>query len=83
MLDLHTSQALTPCDLSHHHLCTLPFAAADLFDHTQKAVVRTPFISAAHPLPAKYSPMPLGVAKVIAGLSHGGLWGALKMAFAK
>lgn len=54
-----------------------------LFDHTQKAVVRTPFISAAHPLPAKYSPMPLGVAKVIAGLSHSGLWGALKMAFAK
>ncbi|EFN58802.1 hypothetical protein CHLNCDRAFT_140596 [Chlorella variabilis] len=54
-----------------------------MFDHTQKAVVRTPFLSAAHPLPAQYAPLPLGVAKVIAGLTHSGVWGALKMVFAR
>lgn len=54
-----------------------------MFDHTQKAVVRTPFVSAGHPQPEKYSPLPLGVAKVIAGLTHSGPWGAVKMFMAR
>lgn len=50
-----------------------------LFDHPQKAVVRTPFISPLHPLPAKYSAVPLGVAKAVVGLINGGARGLLKM----
>ena len=50
-----------------------------LYDHPQKAVVRTPFVSAAHVQPPKYAPVSLGAAKVIAGLVHSGLWGVLKM----
>ena len=52
-----------------------------LFDHPQKAVVRTPFTTPLHPMPAKYSAMPLGVAKAVAGLINGGLRGLLKMLF--
>ena len=50
-----------------------------LFDQPQKAVVRTPFISPLHPLPAKYSAVPLGVAKAVVGLINGGVRGVLKM----
>lgn len=56
---------------------------AYMFDATQKAVVRLPFVNAAQPMPEKYAPMPLGVAKVIAGLMHSGLWGALRMLAAR
>jgi hypothetical protein len=45
--------------------------------------MRTPLVSSAHPQPAKDKPIPLGAAKLIAGLSHSGLWGALKMVFAR
>lgn len=48
---------------------------------TQKAVVRTPFISSLHTQPERYAPLTLGPAKVIAGLIHGGPLGALRMAF--
>lgn len=41
--------------------------------------MRTPFISSVHPLPAHYSPLPLGAAKLVAGLTHSGLWGGLRM----
>ena len=50
-----------------------------MFDHPQKAVLRTPFVTALHPTPEGSSPLPLGPAKAIAGFVHGGLWGALKM----
>lgn len=50
-----------------------------MFDHSQKAVVRTPFVSSLHLLPQRYSPLPLPVAKIVAGLVHGGPLGALKM----
>ncbi|KAL4457777.1 hypothetical protein ABPG75_012642 [Micractinium tetrahymenae] len=54
-----------------------------LFDRPQKAAVRAPFICAAQPLPEKYAPMPLGLAKAIAGLMHSGPWGALRMLMAR
>ncbi|KAL4443037.1 hypothetical protein ABPG77_008528 [Micractinium sp. CCAP 211/92] len=54
-----------------------------MFDATRKAVVRLPFVNAAQPMPAKYSPMPLGLAKAIAGLMHSGVWGALRMLAAR
>ena len=41
--------------------------------------MRTPFISPLHPLPAKYSAVPLGAAKVVVGLINGGVRGVLKM----
>ncbi|PSC71464.1 NAD-dependent aldehyde dehydrogenase [Micractinium conductrix] len=50
-----------------------------LFDHVQKTVIRTPFVCAAHPLPEKYAPMPLGAAKLVAGLVHSGPVGALRL----
>lgn len=45
----------------------------------QKTVIRTPFVCAAHPLPEKYAPMPLGAAKLVAGLVHSGPVGALRL----
>lgn len=54
-----------------------------MFDYTQKAVVRTPFISSLHTQPERYAPLTLGPAKVIAGLIHGGPLGALRMAFSR
>lgn len=50
-----------------------------LFDKPQKTVVRTPFVSALHPMPPSVSPVGLGTAKVIAGLAHSGLLGVLRM----
>lgn len=50
-----------------------------MLDHTEKAVVRTPFVSALHPQPERYAPVPLPVAKLVAGAMHGGLWGGLKL----
>lgn len=58
---------------------SLPCPPAD----TQKAVVRTPFISSLHVQPEQYAPLPLGAAKIVAGLVHGGPWGALKMALSR
>ena len=52
-----------------------------LFDHPEKTVVRTPFLSGLHPMPPNTTKLPLRVAKVVAGLSHSGLLGALRMAF--
>lgn len=50
-----------------------------MFDHSEKAVVRTPFLSALHPQPPEAAPLPLGVAKALAGLVHSGPWGVLRM----
>ena len=54
-----------------------------MYDHAQKSVVRTPFVSSLHPLPLKYSAMGMGTAKFVAGLIHGGLLGALRMALSR
>lgn len=54
-----------------------------MYDHAQKSVVRTPFVSSLHPLPPRHAPMPLSTAKVVAGVMHGGLLGALRMAFSR
>lgn len=50
-----------------------------LYDHPQKTVVRTPFVSPLHPLPPQLSAMPLLVAKILVGLIHSGIFGVLKM----
>lgn len=50
-----------------------------LYDKPQKTVLKTPFVSSIHPLPPNVNPLPMGVAKVVAGLSHSGLLGVLRM----
>lgn len=50
-----------------------------MYDAPQKSVVRTPFMSALHPMPPHRQPIKLGVAKVVAGLSHSGLLGLIKL----
>lgn len=62
---------------------TLNYPAPSAPADTQKCVVRTPFVSALHTQPEQYAPITLGTAKVIAGLVHGGLLGALRMALSR
>ncbi len=52
-----------------------------MFDHPEKTVVRTPFLSGVHPMPPTASKLPLSVAKVVAGLTHSGVLGVFKMLF--
>lgn len=54
-----------------------------MYDHTEKCVYKTPFISAAHPMPERYGPISLGLGKLIAGLTHSGFWGAAKLLLAR
>jgi acyl-CoA reductase-like NAD-dependent aldehyde dehydrogenase len=54
-----------------------------MYDYTQKAVVRTPFVSSLHTQPERYAPLTLGPAKFLAGLIHGGPLGALRMALSR
>lgn len=52
---------------------------AYLYDHPQKQVVRSPFVGSIQPMPPHVQSLPLGVAKVVAGLAHSGLRGVLRM----
>lgn len=53
-----------------------------MYDHPQKTVVRTPFLSGVHPMPPSASPLPPAVAKAVVGLTHSGVGGLLRMLFA-
>lgn len=50
-----------------------------MFDHSQKCVVWSPFVSLVHSLPERHLPLPMGVAKVVSGLLHSGVPGAIKL----